>query len=241
MVFLTWDGAADRLARMALAMEFKDLTKVYEMGEERVHALRGVSARIERGSFWAIMGSSGSGKSTLLSILGCLDRPTSGTYLLGGEDVSALDDDALSDIRLRHLGFVFQSFNLVPQLTVAENIALPLYYQGVPERESARRAEEFANVVGLGKRLGHKPSQLSGGQQQRAAVARALATDPTVILADEPTGNLDTATSVEIMELFASLHRRGKTIVMVTHEPDIAAWAQHRLVMRDGLVTEVRQ
>ncbi|MBQ6103766.1 MAG: ABC transporter ATP-binding protein, partial [Kiritimatiellae bacterium] len=166
------------------AVEFENLAKVYEMGAERVHALRGVSARFEEGSFWAIMGASGSGKSTLLSILGCLDRPTSGTYRLGGEDVSRLGDDALSDIRLRRLGFVFQSFNLVPQLTVAENIALPLYYQGVPERESAARAAEFAAVVGLEGRLGHRPSQLSGGQQQRAAIARALATDPTVILAD---------------------------------------------------------
>ena len=145
---------------------------------------------------------------------------------------------SISYIRLRRLGFVFQSFNLVPQLTVAENIALPLYYQGVPERESAARAAEFAAVVGLEGRLGHRPSQLSGGQHQRAAIARALATDPTVILADEPTGNLDTATSIEIMKLFRSLHERGKTIVMVTHEPDIAEWAEHRLVLRDGLVKE---
>lgn len=238
--FLTPAGEAGRLPAMQYAIQFEDITKVYEIDDQRVHALRGVSGRIEKGSFWAIMGSSGSGKSTLLSILGCLDRPTSGRYLLGGEDVSGLDDDALSDIRLRHLGFVFQSFNLVPQLTVAENIALPLYYQGVPESESARRAQEFARVVGLEARLGHRPSQLSGGQQQRAAIARALATDPTVILADEPTGNLDTATSVEIMKLFSSLHERGKTIVMVTHEPDIADWAQHRIVMRDGLVKEVR-
>ena len=220
------------------AGEFENLTKVYEMGSERVHALRGVSARVETGEFWAIMGSSGSGKSTLLSILGCLDHPTSGTYRLGGEDVSRLGDDELSDIRLRHLGFVFQSFNLVPQLTVAENIALPLYYQGVPEDESAKRAETFAQLVGLSGRLAHRPSQLSGGQQQRAAIARALATNPTLVLADEPTGNLDTAMSVEIMKLFAELHESGKTIVMVTHEPDIAAWAQHRLVLRDGRIVE---
>ncbi|MBQ7667617.1 MAG: ABC transporter ATP-binding protein [Kiritimatiellae bacterium] len=223
---------------MSAAVEFNDIEKVYDVGGERVRALRGVSARFERGSFWAIMGSSGSGKSTLLSILGCLDRPTSGTYRLGGRDVSKMSDDALSDIRLRHLGFVFQSFNLVQQLTVAENIALPLYYQGVSERESAERAKEFAGVVGLAGRLGHRPSQLSGGQQQRAAIARALATNPTLILADEPTGNLDTATSVEIMRLFASLHESGKTIVMVTHEPDIAEWAEHRLVLRDGLIVE---
>lgn len=224
---------------MAAAVEFENLEKIYDLGDERVFALRGVSARFEEGSFWAIMGASGSGKSTLLSILGCLDRPTRGTYRLGGRDVSKMRDDELSDIRLRHLGFVFQSFNLVPQLTVAENIALPLYYQGVSESESSKRAAEFAETVGLGGRLSHRPSQLSGGQQQRAAVARALATNPTVILADEPTGNLDTATSVEIMHLFASLHERGKTIVMVTHEPDIAAWAQHRLVLRDGLVVEM--
>ena len=197
-----------------------------------------ISFSIAEGQKIGLIAKNGTGKSTLLSILGCLDRPTSGTYRLGGEDVSRLGDDALSDIRLRRLGFVFQSFNLVPQLTVAENIALPLYYQGVPERESAARAAEFAAVVGLEGRLGHRPSQLSGGQQQRAAIARALATDPTVILADEPTGNLDTATSIEIMKLFASLHERGKTIVMVTHEPDIAAWAEHRLVLRDGLVLE---
>ena len=197
-----------------------------------------ISFSIAEGQKIGLIAKNGTGKSTLLSILGCLDRPTSGTYRLGGEDVSRLGDDALSDIRLRRLGFVFQSFNLVPQLTVAENIALPLYYQGVPERESAARAAEFAAVVGLEGRLGHRPSQLSGGQQQRAAIARALATDPTVILADEPTGNLDTATSIEIMRLFASLHERGKTIVMVTHEPDIAEWAEHRLVLRDGLVLE---
>ena len=223
---------------MEAAVEFENVEKEYDVGGERVRALRGVSARFEKGSFWAIMGSSGSGKSTLLSILGCLDRPTRGAYRLGGRDVSSLGDDELSDIRLRHIGFVFQSFNLVPQLTVAENIALPLYYQGVGEKESALRAGKFAGIVGLSGRLAHRPSQLSGGQQQRAAIARALATDPTLILADEPTGNLDTATSVEIMRLFAALHEQGKTIVMVTHEPDIAAWARHRLVLRDGEIVE---
>ena len=224
---------------MSAAVECENLTKVYEMGAERVHALRGVSVRFETGSFWAIMGASGSGKSTMLQILGCLDRPTAGAYRLEGRDVSRLSDDELSDVRLRRLGFVFQSFNLIPQLTVAENIALPLYYQGVSERESAERAAHFAGVVGLSERLSHRPAQLSGGQQQRAAIARALATDPGVILADEPTGNLDTATSMEIMQLFRAMHERGRTIVMVTHEPDIAAWAEHRLVMRDGRVQEV--
>jgi putative ABC transport system ATP-binding protein len=222
------------------AIEIEGLTKVYDMGEEKVHALRGVSVRIEKGSFWAIMGHSGSGKSTMLQILGCLDRPTSGRYLLGGREVSNLGDDELSDVRLKYLGFVFQSFNLIPQLTVEENIALPLYYQGVDDATSRRRAAEYAAYVGLGERLRHRPNQLSGGQQQRVAIARALATDPVVILADEPTGNLDTAMSVEIMNLFTDLHRRGKTIVMVTHEDDIAAYAEHRLVMRDGLVKETR-
>ena len=221
------------------AIEIEALTKVYDMGEEKVHALRGVDVRIEKGSFWAIMGHSGSGKSTMLQILGCLDRPTSGSYRLNGREVSRLVDDELSDVRLKHLGFVFQSFNLIPQLTVAGNIALPLYYQGVGEKECLRRAAEYAKYVGLGERLRHRPSQLSGGQQQRVAIARALATDPVVILADEPTGNLDTAMSVEIMNLFTDLHRRGKTIVMVTHEDDIAAYAEHRLVMRDGKVQEM--
>ncbi|MCL1910170.1 MAG: ABC transporter ATP-binding protein, partial [Kiritimatiellaeota bacterium] len=172
------------------AVRFENLTKVYKMGAEEVHALRGVSAEIEAGGFWAIMGASGSGKSTMLNILGCLDRPTAGSYWLGGKDVSALGDDDLSDVRLKHIGFIFQSFNLIPQLTVAENIALPLYYQDISEERGAVIAEKFAAVVGLENRLGHKPSELSGGQQQRVAIARALATDPVMILADEPTGNL---------------------------------------------------
>ena len=222
------------------AIEIENLAKVYDMGEEKVHALRGVTARFEKGSFWAIMGHSGSGKSTMLQILGCLDRPTSGRYILNGREVSNLGDDELSDVRLKYLGFVFQSFNLIPQLTVEENIALPLYYQGGDDATSRRRAAEYAAYVGLSERLRHRPNQLSGGQQQRVAIARALATDPVVILADEPTGNLDTAMSIEIMNLFTDLHKRGKTIVMVTHEDDIAAYAEHRLVMRDGLVKEVR-
>ena len=221
------------------AIEIENLAKVYDMGEEKVHALRGVTARFEKGSFWAIMGHSGSGKSTMLQILGCLDRPTSGRYILNGREVSNLGDDELSDVRLKYLGFVFQSFNLIPQLTVEENIALPLYYQGVDDATSRRRAAEYAAYVGLSERLRHRPNQLSGGQQQRVAIARALATDPVVILADEPTGNLDTAMSVEIMGLFTELNRQGKTIVMVTHEEDIAAYAGHRLVMRDGLIKEM--
>ncbi len=222
------------------AIEVENLVKTYDMGEEKVHALRGVSVGIRKGEFWAIMGSSGSGKSTLLQILGCLDRPTAGTYRLNGHEVSRLGDDDLSDVRLRHLGFVFQSFNLIPQLTVAENIALPLYYQGVADAESRARVEKYAAYVGLADRMNHRPNQLSGGQQQRVAIARALVTDPVVILADEPTGNLDTAMSVEIMKIFTELHRAGKTIVMVTHEDDIAAYADRRLVMRDGRIKEVR-
>ena len=222
------------------AIEVENLAKVYDMGAEKVHALRGVSARFRRGEFWAVMGSSGSGKSTMLQILGCLDRPTSGTYRLDGREVSRLGDDELSDVRLKYIGFVFQSFNLIPQLTVAENIALPLYYQGVDDAESRRRVEKYADYVGLANRLSHRPNQLSGGQQQRVAIARALATDPVVILADEPTGNLDTAMSIEIMKIFTELHAAGKTIVMVTHEDDIAAYADHRLVMRDGLIKEMR-
>jgi len=222
------------------AIEATGLVKTYDMGEDKVHALRGVDFRVGRGEFWAIMGASGSGKSTMLQILGCLDRPTSGTYRLDGREVSRLGDDELSDVRLKYIGFVFQSFNLIPQLTVAENIALPLYYQGVDDGESRRRVAKYAEYVGLANRLSHRPNQLSGGQQQRVAIARALATDPVVILADEPTGNLDTAMSVEIMNLFTELNRQGKTIVMVTHEDDIAAYAGHRLVMRDGLIKEMK-
>jgi putative ABC transport system ATP-binding protein len=217
----------------------ENVTKVYEMGETQVHALAGVSVEFERGSFYAIMGASGSGKSTLLNLLGCLDRATSGRYALEGQDIAALDDDALSEFRLRHLGFIFQSFNLVPQLTVRENIELPLYYLGWDGHESTQRAEEIADRVGLGDRLDHRPTELSGGQQQRVAFARALANDPRILLADEPTGNLDSATSVQIMRLLAELHENGKTVIMVTHEPDIARYASHRLHMRDGLIDRV--
>ena len=221
---------------MKAAVSLRAISKTYEMGDQRVHALSGVDMEFGTGEFWAIMGASGSGKSTLLNVLGCLDRPTSGEYYLDGRDVSRLDDDALSDIRLRYLGFVFQSFNLIPQLTVAENIALPLYYLGIPPEESRARAETLAARVGLAERLSHRPSELSGGQQQRVAIARALANDPVLLLADEPTGNLDSAMSAEIMRLLTELHDEGKTIIMVTHEPDIATYAEHRLVMKDGRV-----
>ena len=222
-----------------LVVHLENVYKTYQLGIQQVHALRGVSISFERGSYWAIMGPSGSGKSTMLNLLGCLDRPSSGSYLLEGQDVSSLDDDSLSEYRLRHLGFIFQSFNLIPQLTVQENIELPLFYLGWDSEESAERAQELAARVGLEDRLAHRPMELSGGQQQRVAVARALANDPAILLADEPTGNLDTATGKQIMQLLTELNDQGKTIVLVTHEPDIAAYTHHRLHMRDGIVDSI--
>jgi putative ABC transport system ATP-binding protein len=220
-------------------VELQDVHKHYHMGAETVRALNGVSLSFHQGQFWAVMGPSGSGKSTLLNLLGCLDHPTSGSYFLDGHDVSRLNDDQLSQYRLRHLGFIFQSFNLIPQLTVQENIELPLFYLGWDARKSARRARELADSVGLGDRLGHRPRELSGGQQQRVAVARALSNDPTVLLADEPTGNLDSQTSDQIMQVLSGLHAQGKTILLVTHEPDIAAWAPLHLHMKDGCIDRV--
>jgi len=213
--------------------------KVYQMGTEEVKALAGVSIAFKKGDFWAIMGPSGSGKSTMMNILGCLDRLTSGRYFVEGNDVSSLDDDSLSELRLRYLGFIFQSFNLIPQLTVQRNIELPLYYLGWDAARGARRAKELADEVGLGDRLHHRPTELSGGQMQRVAIARALANDPQVIFADEPTGNLDSATGVQIMEMLYKLNRQGKTIVMVTHEPDIAKYARNRLHMIDGKIDRI--
>jgi putative ABC transport system ATP-binding protein len=212
----------------------ENISKIYTMGSEEVHALTDFSLTFEQGSFWAILGTSGSGKSTLLNLLGCLDRPTSGRYLLRGRDVSTLNDDDLSEIRLRNIGFIFQSFNLIPQSTVEENIQLPLYYLGIDPAESRSRAGELAAMVGLESRLHHRPMQLSGGQQQRVAIARSLANEPGLLLADEPTGNLDSQTSAEIMRLLCTLNKQGKTIIMVTHEPDIAAFAHKRLYMKDG-------
>lgn len=217
-------------------IKLEDAYKIYPMGSEEVRALNGVSVSFKEGSFWAIMGQSGSGKSTMMNILGCLDRLTEGRYLLEGEDVSRLDDDALSEFRLRHLGFIFQSFNLIPQLTVQRNIELPLYYLGWEAEESAERAREMANNVGLGNRLDHRPAELSGGQMQRVAIARALAGDPQLLLADEPTGNLDTATGDQIIEMLRDLNEQGKTIIMVTHEPDIAENAKNILIMKDGVI-----
>jgi putative ABC transport system ATP-binding protein len=213
-----------------------DVTKVYEMGDVQVHALRGVSLEIDVGEFVAVMGSSGSGKSTLMNIVGCLDRPTAGHYLLDQREVSRMSRDELAEIRNRTLGFVFQSFNLLTRTSAVENVELPLLYQGVGTKERVRRSIDALTRVGLGDRLHHHPSQLSGGQQQRVAIARALVATPKVILADEPTGNLDSRTSVEVMALFQQLGREGMTIVLVTHEPDIAAFAARVVVMRDGKV-----
>ena len=212
-----------------------DLVKNYYLESVVVRALRGISLTVFEGDFAALMGPSGSGKSTLLNLLGCLDRPTSGQYFLGDEDVADMEDDQLSDIRSRYLGFIFQSYNLLPQYTVVENIEVPLLYQGRPlGKETRQRCVDLAELVGLGDRLDHRPMQLSGGQQQRVAIARALVNDPHVILADEPTGNLDSRTSDEIMTLLTRLNGDGKTIIMVTHENDIAAWARRVIRMRDG-------
>lgn len=222
-------------------VRFENVHKIYQMGTEQVRALDGVSVAFDQGSFWAIMGASGSGKSTMMNILGCLDRLTEGRYFLEGHDVSTLDDNALSEIRLKHLGFIFQSFNLIPQLTVQKNIELPLYYLGWDAAKSAERAKEMAGKVGLADRLKHRPTELSGGQMQRVAIARALTNDPGLILADEPTGNLDSATGVQIMKLLKELHEEGKTIIMVTHETDIAAFAQKRLHMKDGRIDRIEE
>ena len=220
-------------------VRLENARKTYQMGTEEVHALAGVDISFTKGSFWAIMGPSGSGKSTMMNVLGCLDRLTSGAYYLDGKDVSRLDDDSLSELRLRYLGFIFQSFNLIPQLTVQRNIELPLYYLGWDAHRSAVKAKELAEQVGLGERLNHRPTELSGGQMQRVAIARALTNDPQVIFADEPTGNLDSATGDQIMQLLSRLNEQGKTIIMVTHEPDIAAYASHRLHMIDGLIDRI--
>ncbi|MCG3125881.1 MAG: putative ABC transporter ATP-binding protein YknY [Phycisphaerae bacterium] len=238
--------AAARLARSPEpsaggrgVVRLENVSKVYVVGSSEVHALRGVTLDFAAGSFWAIMGPSGSGKSTMLNLLGCLDRPTAGRYLLAGHDVAELNDNALSELRLRHLGFIFQSFNLIPQLTVRENIELPLYYLEWSPLASAQRAEQMAERVGLADRLNHRPQELSGGQQQRVAIARALAANPEILLADEPTGNLDSATGEQIMQTLTELNRQGKTIIMVTHEADIARHASHRLHMRDGRIDRI--
>ncbi len=219
-----------------IAIEMRDVTKTYKSGALEVPALRGVSFTIARGEYVAIMGPSGSGKSTLMNLIGCLDRPTLGSYRLDGIDVSTLDDNALAAIRLKKLGFVFQGFNLLSRTTAIKNVALPLFYAGVATRERDRLAERMLEEVGLTDRGKHKPSELSGGQQQRVAIARALVNDPAVLLADEPTGNLDSKTSIEIMALFEKLNASGRTILMVTHDPETARNAKRIIRVRDGLV-----
>ncbi|HVP69378.1 MAG TPA: ABC transporter ATP-binding protein [Anaeromyxobacteraceae bacterium] len=223
-------------------IELRDVVKTYVMGDVEVHALRGVSLTVNQGEFTAIMGASGSGKSTLMNIVGCLDRPTSGGYVLEGEEVSRLSTEKLAEVRNRTIGFVFQSFNLLSRTDALENVELPLLYAGMGTAERHRRATEALARVGLADRIHHHPNQMSGGQQQRVAIARALVTRPRVILADEPTGNLDSRTSVEVMALFQELGRAGITVVLVTHEPDIAQYASRVVVMRDGKVlSDARQ
>jgi putative ABC transport system ATP-binding protein len=217
-------------------IELRDIQKVYTMGEEKVHALHGVTLDIERGEYVAIMGSSGSGKSTLMNLLGCLDTPSSGSYHLNGVAVEELDDTQLAGIRNKEIGFVFQSFHLLPRTSALQNVELPLIYGGVARSERRDRARRALERVGLGDRMGHQPNELSGGQRQRVAIARALVNDPSILLADEPTGNLDSATSTEIMSLFDELHRGGNTVILVTHEPDIAAHAWRQVHLRDGQV-----
>lgn len=221
---------------MSSLIAVQDVWKTYTVGEQKVHALRGLTVNIAQGEYTALMGPSGSGKSTLMNMLGCLDTPTSGKYHLANEDVGALDDNALADIRNRRIGFVFQTFNLMPRYTALENVALPLVYAGVSKAEREGRAKEVLNQVGLGDRMDHRPNELSGGQRQRVAVARALVNRPDLLLADEPTGNLDTKTSLEIMALFGEIHNAGNTVVLVTHEEDIAKYARRVVRLRDGVV-----
>ena len=231
--------ASDHTPASDAIVRLEDVEKTYRMGDQQVRALDRVTVSFRQGSFWALMGASGSGKSTMLNLLGCLDRPTAGRYLFEGTDTSRLDDDQLSELRLRSLGFIFQSFNLIPQLTVRENIELPLFYLGLNPAASAERAVELANRVGLGDRLAHRPTELSGGQQQRVAIARAIANDPVILLADEPTGNLDSAAGMQIMDLLSELNDSGKTIIMVTHEADLADFASARLLLHDGAVDKI--
>lgn len=221
---------------MHSVIRIENLTRHYTIGEETVRALNGVNLSILKNEYVALMGPSGSGKSTLMNIIGCLDTPTSGEYFLSGPNVAQLSDSDLASIRNKEIGFVFQTFNLLPRLTALQNVALPLVYAGIPEAERLKRAKEVLEQVGLGNRMTHRPNELSGGQRQRVAVARALVNHPSIILADEPTGNLDTKTSEEIMQLFEIIHQAGNTIVLVTHEEDIARRAKRIVRMRDGIV-----
>ncbi|RMG68913.1 MAG: ABC transporter ATP-binding protein [Calditrichaeota bacterium] len=221
-----------------MLVEVKNLKRTYMMGSTPVHALRGVTFQIEKGEFVAIMGPSGSGKSTLMHLLGCLDRPTAGQYFFEGVEVNKLDDLELSRFRNQKVGFVFQSFNLINQLTVLENVELPMVYAGIPKAERIERATRVIEAVGLGRRINHTPNELSGGESQRVAVARALVMNPGIILADEPTGNLDTKTGVEIMKLFKQLHENGATVILVTHDISVANWAQRVIQMKDGVILQ---
>jgi len=215
---------------------FEKLCKNYQLGEVELKVLRDIDLVIKKGDYLAVMGPSGSGKSTLLNIIGCLDHPTAGKYYLGGQDVSVLDDDQLSSIRGRHVGFVFQSFNLIAQLNIIENIEIPMFYQGVSEQQSEVRAIELAELVGLGDRIKHRPSELSGGQQQRVAIARALANDPLIILADEPTGNLDSASGADILTILDRLSEQDKTLIVITHDEQIAEHSQRQIRLLDGQI-----
>ncbi|SDF15817.1 ABC transporter ATP-binding protein [Sporolituus thermophilus] len=219
-----------------MGIELSDITKIYQMGDTPVAALAGVTLKIREGEFTAIMGPSGSGKSTLMNILGCLDRPTSGSYLLDGQEVSSLTDDELALTRNKKIGFVFQNFNLLPRMSALDNVALPLVYAGVGRKERQKRAAAALAAVGLENRMNHLPNELSGGQRQRVAIARALVNEPSIIMADEPTGALDTKSGNEVMEIFQSLNSFGRTIILVTHEPDIAAYARRVIHVRDGRI-----
>jgi putative ABC transport system ATP-binding protein len=217
-------------------IQVQDLAKIYQVGNQEVQALRSIDLDIAKNEFVALMGPSGSGKSTLMNILGCLDSPSRGNYYLNGQDVSGMDDDSLADVRNREIGFVFQTFNLLPRYTALENVALPLIYRGIAKNDRIKRATEVLEHVGLGDRMHHRSNELSGGQRQRVAVARALVNHPSIILADEPTGNLDTKTSYEIMALLDEIHRNGNTIILVTHEEDIALHARRIVRLRDGVI-----
>ncbi|WP_020534312.1 ABC transporter ATP-binding protein [Lewinella cohaerens] len=221
---------------MAVVISTKDLRKTYDMGTTKVHALRGVDVEISVNDYVALMGPSGSGKSTLMNLLGCLDTPSEGDYFLDAINVSTMTDGELAEVRNRKIGFVFQTFNLLPRLTALDNVALPLVYSGWSKADREARAQEVLTEVGLGDRVDHKPNELSGGQRQRVAIARALVNNPSIILADEPTGNLDTKTSIEIMKIFENIHSKGNTVILVTHEPDIAEHAHRIIRLRDGEV-----
>ncbi|GAB3724361.1 MAG: ABC transporter ATP-binding protein [Flavobacterium sp.] len=217
-------------------IKISDIKRDFILGNETIYVLKGIDLQINKGEYVALMGPSGSGKSTLMNILGCLDTPTSGTYILNGKDVSQMHDDDLAEVRNKEIGFVFQTFNLLPRTTALDNVALPMIYAGYPKSERNKRATEVLTQVGLDDRMDHQPNQLSGGQRQRVAVARALVNKPSIILADEPTGNLDSKTSVEIMKLFGDIHASGNTVILVTHEEDIAKYAHRIIRLRDGII-----